>query len=539
MGKACDLSGHFIPKSLHRKQLWVGQPSPLNAVSRIDTIKTVVILGWGLGAIAGDEPQMRRVALGIPSSLNSLATEQPMWGELKMQQLVEENDLRQRAYWLVRLRWLAATAVVLGTFVCTHLLHLSVREVPLYMIAALLFLYNGVVLALLNRFTKTPSEQGRRRTKNAIDAQISADLIILTVLLHFSGGPENPIVLFYIFHVMIASILLSVWESYLQATLAVLLFGILLLLESTGLVPHYCLKGLVNHCRYEEKAYLAAMFGTFVITVYLVVYMAGYIAVRLRRAEEAQREANKLLREKDRIKDEYVAHLTHDIKGHLAAIQSCLGVAATDSLTGQAAEFVDRAYRRTKKLTAFVRMLLRLTRLKLDGSVEMEPFCASDAVREAVEAAQPGAQEKSLRLECFVIPGTAIVSGNATSFKEAITNLLLNAIKYTPAGGTISVKVEIQAESVAIEVSDSGIGVPQEEQGRIFEEFYRASNAKQMEPDGDGLSLSLVKRVVEMHGGTIGFTSKLGSGTTFRIVLPLASSQESSEPAAVKSSSDR
>lgn len=448
-----------------------------------------------------------------------------MWGELRMQRLVEENELKQRAYWLVRLRWLAATAVVLGTFVCTHILRLSVREVPLYTIAALLFLYNAVVLNLLNRLTKVNSERARRRTKSLVDLQISADLIILTVLLHFSGGPENPLVLFYVFHVIIASILLSVWESFLQATLAISLFGILLLLESTGLVAHSCLKGLVNHCRYEEKAYLAAMFATFIVTVYLVVYLASYIAVKLRRAEEVQREANRLLREKDRVKDEYVAHLTHDIKGHLAAIQSCLGVAAMNSLTGQAAEFVDRAYHRTEKLTAFVRMLLRLTRLKLDGSVEMGPFCVSDAVREAVEAVRPAAQEKSLCLECFVIPAPAIVAGNAMSFKEAIMNLLLNAVKYTPQHGTVSVRTEMLDKSVAVEISDTGIGVPQEEQVRIFEEFYRASNARQVEPEGDGLGLSLVKRVVEMHAGVISFSSHVGSGTTFRIVLPLQSSK--------------
>jgi len=442
-----------------------------------------------------------------------------------MQGRMEDNDLRQRAYWLVRLRWLAATAVVLGTFVCTRIFHLSVREGPLYMIAALLLLYNAVVLELLNRLTKSGSERVRRQTQSVIDLQISADLIILTVLLHFSGGPENPLVLFFVFHVIIASILLSVWESFLQATLAICLFGLLLLLESTGLAPHSCLTGLVHHCRYEERAYLAAMFATFTVTVFLVVYLASYIAMRLRRAEKAQREANRLLREKDRIKDEYVAHLTHDIKGHLAAIQSCLGVVATDSLTGQAAEFVDRAYCRTKKLTAFVRMLLRLTRLKLDGNVEMEPFCVCGAIREAVETVQPGAQEKALRLECLVIPTTAIVSGNAISFKEAITNLLLNAIKYTPPHGTVSARTELRDSSVVVEISDTGVGVPQEEQVRIFEEFYRASNARQMEPDGDGLGLSLVKRVVEMHAGTISFSSRLGAGTTFRIVLPLESSK--------------
>ena len=435
---------------------------------------------------------------------------------VKMQQLVEENDLRQRALWLVRLRWFAAAAVVLGTFGCARILHLGVREGPLYTIAALLFLYNAIALNL----TKRTSERTKPRTKSVIDFQISADLIILTVLLHFSGGPENPLVLFFVFHVIIASILLPVWESFLQATLAVSLLGILLVLESTGVVPHYCLgpqtrldafgnplAGLIHHCRYEEKAYLAAAFATFTITVYGIVYLANYIAVRLRRAEEAQREANRLLREKDRIKDEYVAHLTHDIKGHLAAIQSCLGVAATESLTGQAAEFVNRAYHRTKKLTAFMRILLRLTRLKLDGSVEKEVFCASDVVQEAVEAVQPGAQEKSLRLECSVIPVAGTIFGNALSFKEAITNLLLNAIKYTPPHGTISVRTESADNSVAIEISDTGIGVPPEEQARIFGEFYRASNAKRVEPEGDGLGLSLVKRVVEMHDGTIRFWS--------------------------------
>jgi signal transduction histidine kinase len=493
-----------------------------------------------------------------------------------MPQLVEQDNLRQRAHWLIRLRWLAAAAVVLATFVCTHVLGLSLPSAPLYGIAALLLVYNFVVFFLLEGFgtwrpalamrrgvvrdtdrpTHTAVERTGRRIKSVIDLQISADLVILTILVHFSGGPESPLVLFFIFHVIIASILLSVWESFLQATLAVVLLAGLLLLEATGVVPHICLKGLIRHCRYEEQAYLAAMFATFVLTVYLVVYLTSYIALRLRRAEEAQREANRQLRAKDRIKDEYVAHLTHDIKGHLAAIQSCLGVAATDlgreperdacdgacdpagpadaperaALISQAADFVERAYLRTKKLTAFVRMLLRLTRLKLDGNLEMVPFCVGEAVRESVEAVQLAVREKSLRLASVVTPGAATISGNALSFKEALMNLLLNAVKYTPPDGTVSIKTEILDRSVVVEIADTGIGIPPEEQGRVFEEFYRASNARKAQPDGDGLGLSLVKRVVEMHGGTIQFSSRLGSGTTFRLVLPLDASATVPDP---------
>jgi signal transduction histidine kinase len=447
------------------------------------------------------------------------------------EEFIDEGNLAQRAGWLIRLRWLAATAVIVGTFVCVHLLGISVQAIPLYGIGAILFLYNAVVLMLLKRLADTHSRQSKRRMMGVIDLQISVDLIILTAMLHFSGGPENPLVSFYTFHMIIASILLSRWESYLQATLAVLLFAVLLLLESTGWVSHHCLAGLITHCMYDEGHYLAATLFFFAVTAYLVVYMTGYIAVRLRRAEMAQRQANRLLREKDRIKDEYVAHVTHDIKSHLAAIQSCLGVAATDSLTGAAAEFVDRAYRRTQTVTAFVRALLRLTRLKLDGQLEMEPFSVSDAVQRAVEGVQFKAREKSQHLDCAIDQAASRICGNEIAFREAITNLLFNAIKYTPDGGVIRVKTENQAGALAVEITDTGIGIPEGEQARIFEEFYRAANARQMERDGDGLGLSLVKRIIDIHGGTINFTSRLGEGTTFRITLSPAVSESAVDSA--------
>jgi signal transduction histidine kinase len=311
----------------------------------------------------------------------------------------------------------------------------------------------------------------------------------------------------------------------MQATLAVVLYGLLLLLESTGRIEHQCLTGFVGHCRYEEKMYLAGTLAIFAATLFLVVYMASYIAVRLRRAEEAQRLANEQLRAKDRLKDEYVAHVTHDIKGHLAAIQTCLGVAAGGSSPSETASFIHRAYRRTEKLTVFVRMLLKLTRLKLDGKIETQVFSVSDAVREAVEAVRLGAQEKSLHLDSSISTSPAMVVGNEISFKEAITSVLLNAIKYTPERGTVSVRMDVRPESTIIEIADTGIGIPRNEHARVFEEFYRASNARQMECDGDGLGLSLVKSVVELHGGAIDFSSELGRGTVFFITLPLAASE--------------
>ncbi len=448
-----------------------------------------------------------------------------------MHSTAPENDLGQRACWLIRLRWLAAVSVACATFGCSRILGISLREPALYGVALLLLAYNAVLAVLLNRLVRVPVAQGRRRIKRLIHVQISADLVILTGLLHFSGGVENPFAFFFVFHMIIASVLLSFWESCLQATLAVLLFGALGLLEHYDLIPHHCLGGFIRHCQYQEGRYILGTFLVLGITLYLAVYMASYIAVRLRRAERAQMQANERLCEKDRIKDEYVARLTHDIKGHLAAIQSCLAVATTGSLSGQTADFVGRAYRRTQKLTVFVRMLLKLTRMRLDGTLDMAVVSLNDLVLHACEAAGKAARDKSMNLCCDLDTSAPTVLVDRASIEETIVNLLLNAVKYTPAHGTISIDTRTEGDSTVLDISDTGIGVPEAERTRVFDEFYRASNAREVEPDGTGLGLSLAKHVVDLHGGSVDVLSTKGAGATFRVVLPRVAANRATDSA--------
>jgi signal transduction histidine kinase len=101
-----------------------------------------------------------------------------------------------------------------------------------------------------------------------------------------------------------------------------------------------------------------------------------------------------------------------------------------------------------------------------------------------------------------------------------VMNLVSNAIKYTPSGGTVTVKAWCEDDEIELEVSDTGIGIPEEALPRIFAEFYRARNAKDMEVDGTGLGLVIAKDVVEQHGGSISVRSQVGEGSTFRIRLP-------------------
>ncbi|MBC8469804.1 MAG: HAMP domain-containing histidine kinase [Planctomycetes bacterium] len=445
-----------------------------------------------------------------------------------MEPVSENIRLLKRAYWLVRLRWIAIVSVGAATYVSSNLLGIELQNAALYSIAILLALYNLIVLLLLNHFAKKGNEIPHVAVKKIINVQISADLLILTVLLHFSGGIENPFVFYFIFHMIIASILLSLWDSYLQATFAVLVFGLLILLEYLQRIPHYCLRGFAPTCLHRNILYILGTFFVFATASYLAVYMASYISVRLKRTERAYMQANTLLQKKDQIKDEYVLRVTHDIKSHLATIQSCLGMVVNkvvDPHDEQKVEFVDRAYTRTIKLTNFVKTLLKLTQMRLNDKLEIDVFPLRDTVHNAVAAVRTKAEDKSIILNCDVDSSVDTISGNQFSIEEVFTNLLLNAIRYTPEKGTVTIGAKNGMDCVVIEIADTGIGIPADELEDVFDEFFRASNARKFQKDGTGLGLSIAKYIVERHGGKIWIDSIEDTGTKFWITLPKGSRQ--------------
>ena len=243
----------------------------------------------------------------------------------------------------------------------------------------------------------------------------------------------------------------------------------------------------------------------------------------LKKQEKALREANIQLKEKDRIKDEYVARVTHDIKGHLAAIKSCLYIASDKligPLTEKQSDFMGRAMNRTTQLTTFVKELLDLTQMRLSGRLKMAGFSLPDVISKALAGIAAGAKEKSITVTSNVHPSVGQIVGDEFSINEMITNLLFNAVKYTPRNKTVHLEAKEQDDCVEIDIIDTGIGIPADQIGEVFDEFFRASNAKKSEKDGTGLGLSIVKQIVERHGGTISVQSQEGQGTTFTLTLP-------------------
>jgi signal transduction histidine kinase len=440
-----------------------------------------------------------------------------------MESLLKSTSLIQRAYWLIWLRWVAIATLIVATFGAREIMGVSLPASRLYVLAGLLLVYNFVLYDLLRYWTWSGKAPPASKIGASLTFQISADLFILATILHLAGGIENPFTFFFVFHMIIASILRSKWQSYGQATLAVLLFGGLVVLEAAGLISHHSLAGFAGHGLHNDWTFVLGYLFVFTVTLYLVVYMTTSISEQLRAHQEDLEEANEQLKEKDQVKNQYVLRVTHDIKGHLAAIEGCLDVVANGMLgplNEKQKDFVERAHRRTVKCMDFIMALLKLTRMKLSGRLDTERFSLRSCVLSSLASVQNRAREKAIVLRHRIDPAVDEVLGEAVLIEETLTNMLFNAVKYTPDGGRVGVDVKQDGGFIEVRITDTGIGIPDDSLGQVFQEFYRAENARSIERDGTGLGLAFAKQVIERHGGQIQVQNNPGGGTTFTFTLP-------------------
>jgi PAS domain S-box-containing protein len=235
-------------------------------------------------------------------------------------------------------------------------------------------------------------------------------------------------------------------------------------------------------------------------------------------------ERKRAERESERLKDEFFALISHELRTPLTSIigyTELLSEVESENLSAKGRNFVEVIDRNARREMRLVRDLLLLVRMEA-GSFTLEPASADlpAIVAEAVEAATPRAVEQGVEL---VANTQAIPPCGADPHRlaQVLDNLLSNAIKFTPGGGRVEARLTSRDGEALIEVQDSGMGIPPDEQGRLFDRMYRASAAADRHIPGVGLGLTIVKGIVEAHGGKVGLTSEVGAGTTFFVELPL------------------
>ncbi|MBN1183092.1 MAG: HAMP domain-containing histidine kinase [Bacteroidales bacterium] len=421
--------------------------------------------------------------------------------------------------WLINLRWIAVVGVLLVTFISDKFLNINVEHAALYLIAIPLVALNFVYIFLIRRIRANPLSKPFA-VNYLINIQIILDIILLTIFLHFSGGVENPFIIYYIFHMIIASILLSKKNSYFITTFILGTVGLMVFLEYFEILRHYPLHGFVDGNFYQNPKYLIGTGFIFVTTSYLVVYMTNTVTEKLKQREEAYKNANIQLKEKDKIKNEYVFQVTHDIKGHISTIKNLLDAASVLKNDEKKTEFIRRGIDRTTKLADFVNELLRITKLRLNHKLEMAHFPIREIIHEVEANFKLEAEKKNIHFKVQLDANAGEVFGNKFLLEEAVSNIVQNAIKYTSDGGNVELSCYRVDNVVGIEVSDTGVGIPEDQLTMVFNEFFRADNVKKMEKDSSGLGLALVRKIIQKHEGEIKLDSKLGEGTRIALLIP-------------------
>ena len=242
-----------------------------------------------------------------------------------------------------------------------------------------------------------------------------------------------------------------------------------------------------------------------------------------RAAAQALAEQNARLEELDALKDEFVSVVSHELRTPLTSIQGWVEILRGEEpgpLNEEQAHFLGIVARNAERLLRVVSDLLFVS--KVDSGTLTLDLGRADLQRVAadvVEGAQPFARQNDVALELDA-DGALEVDGDVGRLNQLLDNLVTNAVKFTPAGGTVRVRAAAEDDSVVLEVSDSGIGIAADELDRLFERFFRASTAVDRAIPGTGLGLTIVKAIAEAHGGRITVQSEPGSGTTFRVQLP-------------------
>ncbi|NQT25879.1 HAMP domain-containing histidine kinase [candidate division KSB1 bacterium] len=434
----------------------------------------------------------------------------------------------------MKLRWIASLMVFAVITVSIHLFHLSLPAGPLYLGNIILAVYNTIFWWYIHK-THNSSNQtnNNHKAQTFANQQISIDLLLLSYFIHYSGGLENPFIFYFIFHMVIASILLTPKTAYFQATLAIILLAIIGFSEWVNLLPHYHLAGFLH----PEACNLSVTFTAGVLfsigsTLYLTVFLATSIEQRLRQREVELAEANTQLAEQDRLKSQYVLTVSHDLRSSLSTIQSCLTV-VLNNLTGEipipAREMISRAAQRADNLIIFVKDLLNLSRIRALKDLEKVSLKLKPCVNKITEHWQMQISEKELDVKMNVSDDLEITA-NQEAIVEMLSNLIGNAVRYTPRSGKIKILGILDKEPgfILLSVSDTGIGIHPEDIQKIYNDFYRAKNAEILDKNGTGLGLSIVKQIVDAHNGSIWVESTVGVGSTFNIKLPIANAMEGS-----------
>jgi len=451
-----------------------------------------------------------------------------------------EEELLLRLRWFVQLRWLFLLGLAVVIFFARKIFNLEIEHnwIPIYIIGVLVFLYNvGFYIRHWLVRKHKESKVSPRELRIEANLQIGLDLMALIFLIHYSGGIENPFIFFFIFHMIMGSILLSRLDIWFQAIGAIFILMLLLGLSYFGIIPHYHINGFAHPGLWLNKPYIWAGAVSFSLTILMTIYMTTSIAQSLRKRErelfETKNQLEKKSQELEQVNKEIIrqqqlliqseklaslgklsAGVAHELNSPLTGILSFAHfIKDTAQDNPQIQCDIEVVIRETERCKKIIKSLLDFAR-QSQPEKKKEDLLA--ILSKTISLIENHKDFKNIKIIKDFPESLPLIMLDRDQIQQVFMNLLVNAQEAMPKGGSIYITVNLTQDKKYIQVlfSDTGIGISEENLNRIFDPFFTTKEK------GTGLGLSIVLGIVENHGGELEVKSRIGEGTTFIIKLP-------------------
>ncbi|MFZ6035666.1 MAG: sensor histidine kinase [Patescibacteria group bacterium] len=436
---------------------------------------------------------------------------------------------------LKRLRWSVAVRYIMITAVCVITLVAYEVGFNFDLIGVLI----AATIAFIFNLTSNLVYQNVFYPKFWPYIGIYLDMIVITLIVHATGGVESIFVPLYLLQLVGTNVHFSALAAPMNLVFGGALFVALITGEYAGWLPHTT-TGVFLEPLYLNQKYLFGMALAMISLMGISTYRSGYVVRSLSTVEAELLKANhelvrlnkiysrvnRRLKEIDQMKTEFISVASHQMRTPLSGVKWVLRMILDGDLgelNQQQHEMLLKGYETNERMILLINDLLNVSRIE-EGRFQYRFVHASleEVVLRIRADLEPVIQKRGVKMKYDrPEPPLPKVNIDPDKIRLAVQNLTDNAIKYTPPGGTVTLRTYEEHGQLIFSVQDTGVGIPVDQQGRIFSKFFRADNVIRMQTDGSGLGLFIAKNIVENHRGTIWFESNEGKGTTFYFSLPL------------------
>ena len=444
-----------------------------------------------------------------------------------------------RHHWFIRMRWVIAAATIPFLLIEAMQVPNFRRPIELPLCIGALAVVNliwtiiGHRLHRATRHQDTTSDSLVRRVTLFANAQMTVDLLLLTVILHYAGGIENPMSVFYLFHMMIAVLLLTPLNASLQGIWALALYSLLGIGECLNWFHHHpFLSSTHDSMMYTDWTYVLFGIGVLAAGVFGTLYFTYQISRGIDVQERELQDANaNLMRSQLAVQDlqarrsRFMLTAAHQLKGPLAGIETLAGLIRDRIVEAESVhDIVSRIVNRCQQAILQVTELLTLARVQ-DAPPTKHRDASTGVVgvaRKVVEQYAAAASSKSIKMHTqFDCDECVCAAADSRDLEDCVSNLVDNAIKYTPEGGSVWVTARCDDDAAIVSVRDTGMGIAEGSEDDLFDPFRRGNLALAANIPGSGLGLAIVREVMEQASGRIDVQSTVGEGSEFTLSVPL------------------